>query len=384
MKRIWILFLLLLCAAACDSQEEREKNRHMVLLYCAGNNSLASDLVDNYNQIKTSWLPGEKTTDQILLIYKHIRGSEPMLVRLSRDRKGNPVETVIRTYPESTGSARAETLRTVIADAEAAWPSARHSLILWSHATGYLPSGYYGSPTDKASAQNEAAPLSFGQDSDTKEEMEITELREALSAIHYELILFDCCFMGNVETAYELRNNCDYLVASAAEIISDGFPYGTIIEPMFSQQAEEAARTLCRNYMEYYRRHSNPYATISLVKTSELDRLAAACRPVFANHREAIRTLDRSQIQAYHRFSGMYWFYDLDDFVGRVATDEEYRTFLSALDRTVLYKDATEMFINLKINHYSGLSVYIPRDGYANLNSFYKTLQWNKATGLVP
>lgn len=383
MKRILALFLLLLCAASCFRPEDDPENRQMILLYAAGNNSLSGDLALDYEALKDSWLPADKETDKILLVYKHTRGQEPQLARLSRDRNGNTVETVIRTYPATTGSAVSETLKTVIADAENAWPSARHELILSSHATGFLPSGYYGNPTDRTASQNGIAPLSFGQDSDTKAEMEIYELREALSAIHYELILFDCCFMGNVETVYELRNNCDFIVASPTEILADGFPYGTIIQPMFSLPAEEAARTLCRNYMDYYRNSGTPYATVSLIRTSELEGLAAACKAVFDGRQEQILDLDRSDIQPYHRFRNMYWFYDLDDFIGRIATDEEYRTFLAALGRAVPVKDATDYLIDLRIRHYSGLSIYIPRRGYTDLNGFYQKLQWNEATGLV-
>ena len=50
----------------------------------------------------------------------------------------------------------------------------------------------------------------------------------------------------------------------------------------------------------------------------------------------------------------------------------------------VVYKDATEHFIDVDIKKYSGLSIYIPRPGYTVLNNYYKTLAWNKATGLVP
>ena len=63
----------------------------------------------------------------------------PVLVRLSRDRKGNVVEDVIMEYPFDTNSASAQTLSAVIADAEAAWPSVHHGIILWSHGSGFLP-----------------------------------------------------------------------------------------------------------------------------------------------------------------------------------------------------------------------------------------------------
>lgn len=31
--------------------------------------------------------------------------------------------------------------------------------------------------------------------------------------------------MGGIEVAYELRNKTDYMIASPAEVISNGFPY---------------------------------------------------------------------------------------------------------------------------------------------------------------
>jgi len=136
--------------------------------------------------------------------------------------------------------------------------------------------------------------------------------------------------------------------------------------------------------MEQYRAQSGQYqsATISLVRSAGLNALAAACKPIFQQHREQILTIDRSKIQPYFRFN-KHWYYDLDDFVGRVATDTEYRTFISALDQTVVFKDATDSFLSIDIKHYSGLSIYIPRPEYTVLNNFYKTLQWNQATGLV-
>jgi len=57
--------------------------------------------------------------------------------------------------------------------------------------------------------------------------------------------------------------------------------------------------------------------------------------------------------------------------------------FHEALDNCVLYRAATEKFMELAINEHCGLSMYLPYAGYDYLNTFYKTLEWNKATGLV-
>ena len=55
----------------------------------------------------------------------------------------------------------------------------------------------------------------------------------------------------------------------------------------------------------------------------------------------------------------------------------------AALNGCISYKAATPYFLELQINTYSGLSMYLPSVGDAQLNEFYKTLAWNKATNLV-
>lgn len=379
MKRFLLFVLAALCLAGCHNPEREAQRRQVVLMYLAGNNSLSPEGEADYAGIKQSWLPREKDREHVFLVFHHFTDQTPVLKRLYQDRRGNTIEEIITEYPFNANSAEPSMLSTVIADAEAAWPAARHGIILWSHASGFLPVGYYSDPKEQTHG---ASLLSFGEDHGI--EMELSDLRNALSRYHYEFILFDCCLMANVEVAYELRNCGDYLVFSPTEILSDGFPYESIIQPLFTLPAEESTKQVCRSYMEQYRAQSGPYrsATISMVRSAGLNALAAACKPIFQQHREQILTIDRSRIQPYFRYN-KHWFYDLDDFVGRVATDAEYRAFISALDQTVLFKDATEAFLTIDITHYSGLSIYIPRPEYTVLNNFYKTLQWNQATGLI-
>lgn len=396
MKRLIFFLCVLLCLSACDRDERLAKDRQMLLLYFAGNNSLAMEGIRDYEDIKNSWLPTTRGSDKVILIYHHFVDQTPVLLRLSRNNRGEVIEDVIKEYPFNTNSASAQTLTTVISDAEAAWPSVHHGILLWSHGSGFLPPGYYINPKERAEggllfqARDPYAHLvkagegvkSFGEDNGA--EMDLLDLQKALSRFHYDFIIFDCCLMANVELAYELRKNCDYLLFSPTEILTDGFPYDVMMQPIFTQQPESAMRSIAQSYMAHYRMYSGIYAsaTICLVNTAYLQPLADACRPIFNNHQQQILTLDRSRVQPYFRY-GKHWFYDLDDFVGQVATDSEYQAFARALNRAVIFKDATKEFIDLPITHYSGLSIYIPRPEYTVLNNYYRTLSWNKATDLV-
>ena len=396
MKRTLFLILAALCLCACDHDEQMAKDRQTVLVYFVGNNSLSNDGIRDLATIKDNWLPTTRGSDKVLLVYHHFKGETPVLVRLSRDRRGNVVEERIRVYPDGTNSADAQTLTAVLADAEDAWPTVHHGIILWSHGSGFLPPGYYSHPKEQGRRllQKEEDPYAFmvkaGDDAksfgeDDAREMDLLDLTKVLSKFHYDFVAFDCCLMANVELAYEMRNICDYLIFSPTEILTDGFPYKMVMQALFNQPTEAALRSVAQGYMEHYRSQTGIYrsATISVVNTYNLPALAEACRPVFHNHQDEILFLDRSRVQRYFR-NDKHWYYDIDDFMQQVATDDEYITFNRALNQAVIYRDATEYFLDIPITHYSGLSIYIPRTEYTILNDYYKKLAWNQATGLMP
>ena len=399
MKRFCVLMLAGFCLASCCWFEPSVEDKHMLFIYFAGNNGLFFEGEDDLDDIKDSWLPSIREKDKAVMVFYHFLEGVPTLSRLYKDRNGETVEEIIQTYPTSTNSATVATLSTALADAENAWPAERQSLILWSHGSGFLPEGYYAHPQETAAPGDwtldpgpdpyawmvKAADdsKSFGEDHDS--EMDIKDLARALgSSKKYEFILFDACLMANVEVAYELRNCCDYLLFSPTEILADGFPYDKMVQPIFSSNAKEALKTIATSYMDHYRAMTGDYrsATVTIVETAGLEALAAACKPVFQNHQDQILMLDRSKVQPYFRFF-KHWYYDLDDFVSQVATDAEYQQFTRTLGGTVIFKDATEIFLGIEMKHVSGLSVYIPRAEYTVLNTYYKSLAWNQATGLV-
>ena len=399
MKRF---FIILLAAAFCLTGCEywfgcgEEKERQVVLVYMAGNNSLSFEGESDFQEVLDAFLPSSYDDSHILLAFCHFIDQTPVLKRISRDGNGSPVEEIVREFPFDTNSATAQTLSLVCTYAHEAYPAERNGLVLWSHGTGFLPPGYYANPIDIPDAMDACdsdaaydpyAGLVKSFAEDHGKEISLDGLRGALSGnVHYDFILFDCCLMANVEVGFELWDCADYLLFSPTEILSDGFPYDSMMQTLFSMPAEEAMLKVAQDYMAHYRALEGVYrsATICLLTTRDqaLQKLAAACKPVFENHRDQILTLDRSKVQPYFRFEHP-WFYDIDDFVGQVADDDEYRAFTAALQNAVLFKDATEKFLSIDIKHYSGLSIYIPRTDYTVLNNYYRTLRWNQASDLV-
>jgi hypothetical protein len=119
-----------------------------------------------------------------------------------------------------------------------------------------------------------------------------------------------------------------------------------------------------------------------MVRCSALEKLAEVCTSIYHNNQDSILTIDDSQLQIYYRYDKK-WYYDFEDIVSRIATSAQYAEFKTALNGAIVYKATTEIFLNISIERYSGLSTYLPRPQYKNLNNFYKTLKWNIATGYV-
>ena len=119
------------------------------------------------------------------------------------------------------------------------------------------------------------------------------------------------------------------------------------------------------------------------VDCSGLATLAETCRQIFSSHSDQMEQLDGSGIQRYFRYNDS-WFYDLKDIIANSGADETELDLLdAAIDDCIIYRAATEKFISIDIERYSGFSMYLPSRGTAYLDSFYSDLAWNRATGLV-
>lgn len=218
MKKIKILSLLFVCLSiflsACgDDDTPVPVTVKTVLMYLVGDNDISNDIYNNIASVERGL--SEVTSPGTFVIYWDggSRKGEfpvPTLFKYEVDGKGSVSKReVIKTY-SSQNSVSNEVIINVLKDVEAYCPAEKYSLILGSHATGWLPADYSKS-------------RSFGDDNGAK--IHIPDLSKALeqSGIHFDYILFDACLMSQVEVAYELRNTADYLILSPAEGYECGF-----------------------------------------------------------------------------------------------------------------------------------------------------------------
>jgi hypothetical protein len=392
MKRNYILlvFAVLISMISCsgetyEAEEPREsESPRTVLMYLVANNSIGTDVVANISDVEKG-LQASNLPEGTFVIYvdggQYLSSySTPTLFKYVVDAEGKVGQRqVIKSYPEQN-SCSASVITTVLKDVKRLCPAASYALTFGSHATGWLP-------TDMTTR-------SMGDDEGEK--IEVPEFAKAVANanIHFDYILMDACLMSQVEVAYELRNVADYLIMSPAEVMAYGFPYNKMVADMLATgNKEDNAIALAEEYINFYKSYTLPWATISVIKTNEMDNLAEATRNMLAEYSDRLAQIDESVLNGmqvkcnYARGSMAYSSYDIRSFAN-ILTDYNVPTsFLDALDNAVVYKSYVNAYklssINIDKAYFSGLGCYVPNPQYTKWNEYYETLSWNKAVHML-
>ena len=392
--------------------------RRVFVLFSFGYNNLSYDLKEDVEEMIASGVPGYGFEENVVLVlnqntskgYNYNTPSAPVLTHIY-SKGGNIIRDTIKIYADTTIAARKAVVNDVLTIAKERFPAKSYGMLMSSHGTGWAPQGYCYSPPDKSygsiwslnsgyydgpAKYYEERPLlksigaHYNGSAALCTEIEIPDLADAIP-MHMDYILFDACFMGCVEVAYELKDKCDLMCFSQTEILSNGMDYKNLLSVLFAEDGPDIEKC-AENYFDMYKSQSSPVmrsATISVVDCRKLDALAC----VVAKHSEAIKALsintsDRNKVQGYFqprysRYHGI--FFDLESMIKEAgASEEELAELSDALNECVLCKYATARFLGeFDIKTHSGLSMYLPDSDRYILNDYYKKLKWYHATELV-
>ena len=378
-----------------SSVRRHPERRNVMIVYAAGFNSLSNDIYKNIEDLKKGYLPSNHRDDNVLLVFSKLadaskdyrKQSTPVLIRLYKNKRGKVVSDTLIKMSKGTVAASEKTLNEVLLYIKDKFPAAGYGLIVSSHATGWLPEYYYNFPYK----YNSITPQSITQEervgSNGERKSYEIELKAFIKAIpmHLQYIIFDACLMGGIEVAYELKDICNMVAFSQAEILAAGMNYTKMAKNLIATGTPDL-KAVCTDYFEQYNTLSGAYrsATISLAKCSETEDIAILCRELFNKYRVGLNNINPNMVQGFYTHN-RHWFYDLIDIVRKAgASDEELNGLQRAIDKAILYKGSTPSFLNLfKINTFSGFSMYLPANGSKYLDNYYKTLNWNNATSLV-
>lgn len=392
MRNILKLFIISIVLFGCSSPkpEPMPQASRSILVYMAADNNLYSYAQDNLKKMVESAKKGSFGSNRLIVYIDSPGNALPKLIEITPEGDG---QKVLKQYDEEQNSASKEVLNNAINDFMELAPANEYGLVLWSHASGWMfqsvniKSGFRMSekPTDVFGIELEDGYVSdpptksFGIASyqGRTSAIDIPDLAAGIPDNLFEFIIFDCCYMGSVEVAYELRNKAHYIIASATEILASGFPYELCLPYLFKPTAD--LESVCKSYYDYYNNQSNQIersATISLVKCSELEPLLNSVSAIVKNHPEEIGAITLSNMQCFDRYDN-HFIYDLGQFVETISTDEEFNAFNEILKRAVVTKYNTKKFISFDIKEFCGVSSYIPgKLKYNGADALYYTTAW--------
>lgn len=379
-KAIYILASLFMVSgfASCSSdepQQPQEKER-LILIYAVAANNLQYSLTLDMQEILKAGPTLDLERNKVL-VYSVVNSGECNLQQLVRNKKGEYKFEQVISFPELPLSTSPERMSDVFSYINENYSYPERGLILWSHATGWVP--WFGGNTPEQSEQEKRK--AFGQDKYDGGEywMNITDLADAVPAGMFDFIWFDCCYMANIETIYQLREKSPYIIGYVTEIDSDGMPYDLTMPYLLKKEPDLIAAA--ESLYEYYINKGKP-VSVSITDTGKLESLAEASSNIF-RHGAFPPDFSFSSVQNYGRQG--YKFYDMKQLLDAYRdVDENLKEQLNAaFEEAVIYKAISNYDFNhhsINVEQYSGLSMHHYIGNGSSNEEFYRTLEWFKAT----
>lgn len=426
-QNLFIYFLvgIMLLTTSCHKSGDGDApitTPQTLIVYLAGT-SLGWAFDGNVTGIKNALKGNIQGDSRVIVVWQYCENSEKGIyefksnkseaIELVYDQKRDTVvRKTISTY-DLQPTMDSETLGGIFQDVIQKAPAQSYSLIIGAHGWGWFPYDDFpklqNNLLSTAEARLRKQPTLIpqhmltrfvGDPSSGPNRFDISTLSEALSSTGktFEYILFDACFMANVEAAYDLRHNTKYIIGSVCEIMGEGFPYADAIPHLLknggrSYDLQGAANSFHQYHKGKYiiqpynaplnpEKWDFPYSgTISLINCSQLDALASAMKEV---NKSLKSEYNRKDIQSYEGGDN-HIFFDLGDYVDKVCDDESAKSRLkNQLQQTVSTKYSVDFFWSTFIN-----ADYYPITSYSGLNtsapsllcrdSYYQTA-WYKAT----
>lgn len=375
-KRVHLAMIIgtLLFMTSCNKSEPDELSigKETILIYLIADNDL--DICVNftvesiYEGVRQSPLGSE------VILYVDSHSEKPYIKKICRDLDGRLNDTLIYTYEEQISTSSA-VMEQVLIEMISACKYSKYGLVIWSHGNGWYP-GF---------APSEVITKSVGLDGSYS--MNINTLKSTISDIaHFDYIMFDACYMGGIETFYELKDCADYIIASPSSVIAQGFPYRRMLKYLQLGDAKGMIGA-CDQYISFYKAAPDEYryASICCVKCSEIDSLSSVVKYGLSDS----MMMPIEQLPKYQAFDGpgQYMYFDFLDYYSSIMNDGGERLRIQ-LDKTVLFKNSTPQVLAMNpeipvpiSNDFCGMSSYIPHQNQDFFNNcFYQTAWYNSIT----
>ena len=396
-KNLALLFVICMTFVGCGPKSHEDKTPPQTIIFYMAGTHLGGYFSANREAIKSALNYNIQGKSRVVVFY-HTSKSNAELIEYYF-HEGLCKEKVLTTYTLPAQMTASE-MGDIFSDIVGRTPSKSHSLIIGSHGLGWIPIGaepessaaYMGktgkvhTPTHEElwERKGDIVTRYLGEDTCPQNRFDVTDLAEAIAStgVKMEYILFDACFMANVESIYDLRNSAKYIVGSPCEIMGAGFPYKSIMPLLLQNNGMSYdLDAVCRQFNEDYAASPGYSGTVALINCAQLEGLAQAMKRVNNANKKEYRPND---IQAYEGQTS-HIFFDLGDYVDKMCDDAEAKkAFDEQLSRTAISKYTLDTFFSMygtmgqyDIEVFTGMNTSAPSSLY---RSAYEQTAWYKAT----
>lgn len=344
-----ILFLLLLVGLFGCKKEEPVAERTLVFYYPYADN-LQTYFRTNIADMKSVITALGGTTNQHVLVLFSNSATSCNLYEIRYDK--GAAELYTREEYPSLNSASVEGFSHIWDDITRHAPARHYSMVIGAHGLGWVPR-----------EDVSAVPHRYfgGLTYDTR--MNIEDFGRCLRNhnICLEYLLFDCCYMANVELCYELSDVADYIIATTSELMGPGMPYARVGADLLG--IPNYAH-LCSEFLSFYSSYRTPCGTLAVIRTAEMPALAEFTHHMLASHYADAGYLRQSQVLDGYTPPV---FYDYGDYMEHLHLSQDEEEQLHALlAEAVPYAVHTPTYFSAftqkqyPISHFSGLTTSAP------------------------
>ncbi len=367
------------------------------LMFCFLGTSLSRYFKTNLEDAALAIETGILANKNRVVFFRQESATEGYIGELCHNVNGGEcIELRIKEVSLDKSTISPETIGDILAQMAEVAPAKRYGVVFAGHGQGWITREALNS--DKGIekfgvsynpwlvAEGAEQTRAFGENN---VQLNIDELAMGIesSGVGFDYILFDACFMSNIEAIYDLRNSANYIIASPCEIMGRGFPYHRTLPYLFTDYGESTDYDgAARSYHEYYKNEyvgNGRCSSITVYKCSEIEALADAVRGVMVSAKKSTEydssTLQTYEGQRYHQF------YDFGEWVNVVATNgEALDRFNAQMKECVVATYTLDTFYSaygtygtypINLDVYSGVTTSAPSDAYTGE---WKTTNWYK------
>ena len=413
-KKLFTLFIcsisLAMTFTSCSEEafDTDSVNKQTILVFYPWTGSksytgLLGYLQNNIDSICDGIIDRKGLNNSRVLVFLSDKYNHSMLYDLQYNATTKSVDRVPLKEYEGASYASAEGIADILNEVKTQASALNYALIVgvhgcgWTYASDWSRYPYYARPSVTRPRDNNFSGIQFGPDSNApltrffgsvslaENAMDISTLAEGIreSGLKMQYILFDACYMSNIETAYELKDVTNYMIASGSEIMAAGLPYRSMWSYLNSPTPNYSG--IVSTSVNFYKNSSAPFCNLAAIDCRQVEKLASVMKEINAQY-QLSASVSLDSIQHLDGFRPNL-FYDLETYVDSLRPSGYLLDqFKSQLKLTIKASDHTDEAYtciyssdSFKIKNYCGITVSDPSQHSVAIKGREKTGWW-KAT----